>query len=205
MDLWDPPSQAVCAAYDGNLRKVRRLVQQDWRLLDANDWENTPLTAASGQGQVEVIRYLLYKGAEVNLPSPLGDSALDVACGHGRLEAASLLLAHGADPAGAREDDCTPLMRASAFGHTDVVVLLLAHGCGDIDRRCIDERTALHYACGRGHVRVVRALLGPGADPHAVDRDGETPLSRAVRLGREECVAMLQVCVIDYSDMVGAS
>jgi ankyrin repeat protein len=40
---------------------------------------------------------------------------------------------------------------------------------------------------------VVRALLGAGADPHIVTRKGETPLAMAVRLGREECVAELQV------------
>jgi ankyrin repeat protein len=183
------------AAYDGDLEAVRRLVQQDRRLLEADDAVRTPLIAASDEGQVEVIRYLMDEGAQVNLRDPEGASALDVACCCGHLVAASLLLAHGADAAAADYDGIgwTPLMHASAFGHTDVVALLLAHGCGDIDRRSSNGRTALHRACGRGNVRVVRALLGAGADPHVVDHDNQTPLAMAVRRGREDCVAELQV------------
>jgi ankyrin repeat protein len=195
MDVPEPDERdAVDAAWEGDLEEVRRLVQQDRRLLDANNGADTPLTVAAWRGRVEVIRYLLGEGAEVNLRCPLGASALEVACDRGQLEAASLLLAHGADAAAAGVDGRTPLMRASAYGHTAIAVLLLARGCGNIDRRCIDERTALYHACRPGRVRVVRALLGAGADPHAVDRDGETPLARAVRLGQgEECVAVLQV------------
>jgi ankyrin repeat protein len=184
----------VDAAYYGDLEEVRRLVQQDRRLLDANDGDDTPLTTASEQGRIEVIRYLLDEGAQVDLLSPLGASALEEACFRGQLEAASLLLAHGADAAAAGDGGETPLMFASANGYADVVALLLAHGCGDIDRRdVLNGWTALHDACLYGYVRVVRALLGAGGDAHVVDHNGETPLAAAVRLGREECVALLQV------------
>jgi ankyrin repeat protein len=40
---------------------------------------------------------------------------------------------------------------------------------------------------------VVRALLGAGADPHVVDRDGETPLAMALRRAETECVSELRV------------
>jgi uncharacterized protein len=187
----------INAAREGDLEEVRHLVQQDRRLLEADNGECTPLTVAAWGGRVEVIRYLMDEGAQVSLRDPEGDSALDVACYRGHVGTASLLLAHGAEAAAAGRDGWTPLMSASLGGFTDVVALLLAHGCGDIDRRRIYERTAVHDACGSGHVRVVRALLGAGADPHTVDRDGETPLVTAIRLGREECVAVLQVCVVD--------
>jgi ankyrin repeat protein len=168
-------------------------VQRDRGLLDANDGYDTPLTAAAWNGRVEVIRFLLEEGAEVDLLSPLGASALEEACVHGYLETASLLLAHGADAAAAWGEGDTPLMSASRRGSADVVALLLAHGCGDIDRRRSDGLMALYYACAPGHVRVVRALLGAGADPHVVDHDDHTPLAMAVRMGRGECVAEVQV------------
>jgi uncharacterized protein len=197
MDHSEPDEEDVEAlleaAGEGDLEEVRRLVQQDRRLLNANGvW--TPLTAASEQGQVEVIRYLLDEGAQVNLRDRSGDSALDEVCYHGQLEAASLLLAHGADAAAAGDEGDTPLMLASARGHTNVVALLLAHGCGDINRQTTEYgRTAVHSASWNGYVRVVRALLGAEADPHIVDRVGETPLVTAVRLDHEECVAVLEV------------
>jgi ankyrin repeat protein len=66
-------------------------------------------------------------------------------------------------------------MLACKPGHTDIVALLLAHGCGDIDRRhVLGGWTALHQASrwGLGHADVMRELLGAGADPHVVDRQG---------------------------------
>jgi hypothetical protein len=200
MDVPEPDEEdanaraIVAAVHRGDLEEVRRLVEQDRGLLDANNGSSTPLRAAAWGFSVEVMRYLLDEGADANLQSPIGCSALDVACIRGHLGMASLLLAHGADAAAVWGEGETPLMRACAYGHADIVALLLAHGCGDISRqRGLGGSTALHYACVDEHVRIVRALLGAGADPHAVDPNGETPLARAVRLGHEECVAVLQV------------
>jgi ankyrin repeat protein len=184
----------IRAAYHGTLEEVRRLVQQDQGLLDADDGESTPLTAASGEGRVEVLRYLLGEGAQVNLRNPRDWTALERACYHGRREAVYVLLAHGADAAAADQNGWTPLMVASENGHTDVVALLLAHGCGDIDRRSREMLwTALHHVPSDGPPGVVRALLGAGADPHVVDGDGETPLAMALRRDDQEYVAVLQV------------
>jgi ankyrin repeat protein len=188
------PKAIVDAAEDGDLEEVRRLVQQDRGLLDANDNHSTPLTAAAWGGHVEVMRFLLEEGAQVDLQDPVDFSALGCACEKGHTEAIHLLLAHGADPAIAMGGGATPLFLASGQGHTDVVAVLLAHGCGDVDQESpFNGWRALHYACDEGHAGVSMALLGAGADPHEVEDHGETPLAMAVQRGREECVAILQV------------
>jgi ankyrin repeat protein len=194
----------VVAAREGNLEEVRRLVQRDRGLLDADggSWEWTPLTAAALRGHVEIVRYLLDEGARPGLRDPQGWSALELACLHGHLGTVSLLLAHGAD-AGAAEPawGMTPLMRASEYGHADIVALLLTHGCGDIDRQDTRGVTALHYACNNGDAGVVRALLGAGADPHIVHHEYGTPLTLAVRIGHDDdqCVRELQVRLVKMS------
>jgi ankyrin repeat protein len=184
----------VRAADKGNLEAVRRLVQRDRGLLDANGDSWTPLTAAASSGHVGVIRYLLEEGAQLGLRDPDGWTALDVAC-YGHLGMVSLLLAHGVNAAAAKPGGgMTPLMTASACGHAIIVALLLAHGCGDIDTQDTCGLTALHHAsCKEEHAAVVRALLGAGADPHVVDDDDETPLAMALRGAMWECVAELQV------------
>jgi uncharacterized protein len=185
----------VDAADKGNLEAVRRLVQRDRGLLDANNHICTPLTAAAREDHVDVVRYLLEEGAQIGLRNPYGWSALDLACFRGHRGTVSLLLAHGAD-AGAAEPGwgTTPLMHGCGGGHTNIVALLLAHGCGDIGRQDTGGVAALHRAYSEEeHAGVVRALLGAGADPHVVDHHGETPLAMAARNNHVQCSAELQV------------
>jgi ankyrin repeat protein len=90
-------------------------VQQDRGLLVAiggHDEGYTPLTAAAWGGHVEVMRYLLEEGAQVNLQDEADFTALGCACEQGYTEAIHVLLAHGADAALAFYDGHTPLMMA---------------------------------------------------------------------------------------------
>jgi ankyrin repeat protein len=186
----------VTAADRGDLEEVRRLVQQDRQLLDA-EWDlYTPLKAAAWKGRVEVVRYLLDEGADINLRPDGSDSTLGRACHHGHVEVVAMLLARGAETGPSPGDGWTPLMAASSQGHTDSVQLLLAHGCGDIDQQHSSGQTALRWACAFVRAGVVEVLLGAGADPHLVDRGGYTPLSEAVLHGRVECVAVLKVSMV---------
>jgi ankyrin repeat protein len=200
-DMDEQDKEAVVeAAGRGDLDEVRRRVQQDRGLLDAV-WTHdqfeylSPLTAAAKEGRLDVVRYLLDEGADINLRTPSGKTAVELACIRGRLEIAALLLARGADTS-PRASGWIPLMGASGKGHTDVVELLLAHGCDDIDQVLMmgTEETALHIACLYGRAEIVRLLLGAGADPHLVTRrEGRTPLAIAVAEGKDDCVALLQV------------
>jgi ankyrin repeat protein len=192
--------QAVIeAAERGNVEEVRRLVQQNRQLLEAVrvGGADAPLTAAARAGRVEVVRYLLDEGADINLRPSGFSTALHRACFYGHVEVVALLLARGAHT-GPSNSGWTPLMAASSEGHTDVVGLLLAHSSGDIDQQVPSSgKTALRLACDYyARAGVVEVLLGAGADPHAVDRDGHTPLWEAVRHGHVECVAVLEVSMV---------
>jgi ankyrin repeat protein len=184
----------VQAAERGDLEEVRRLVQQDRQLLNARCYWDTPLTGAAKWGRVEVVRYLLDEGADINLRSgSLARSALEWSCANGHVEVAALLLERCADTTPSRSG-WTLLLSASCGGHVGVVELLLAHGCGDLDQPDLDSgSTALHWASINGRSCVVRVLLGAGADPHVVDRYGDTPLTEAVEHKRVVCVAWLKV------------
>ena len=96
----------------------------------------------------------------------VGDTALHVAAAGYRVEIAKLLLAAGADPNAARNH------RRSAPLH------YAADGSG-----CEPER----------QVAMIRLLLDAGADIHAQDKNGATPLHRAVRT---RCAAAVK-CLLD--------
>lgn len=110
-----------------------------------------------------------------------------IACKHGHADVVRLLLADGRVDPGANDD--AALREASMHGHTDVVRLLLAdarvnplgdgliHASGaghtDIVRALLEDgranshacNWALTEACKRGHVEVVRLLLGVASRP----------------------------------------
>jgi hypothetical protein len=168
----------IRAALKGQLDEVRRLVQQDRRLLEVIFINFTPLACAAYNGRVEVVRYLLDEGAQVNLKAEGGSTALECACMTGQSEVVKLLVARGA---GTGKDGLTALTRAVHHGHTDVVEALLA--CGDqmlVDYAMSkDGGTILHYACFGGCSGVVRVLLRAGADPHLGTVTGGSPRSFA--------------------------
>ena len=61
-----------------------------------------------------------------------------------------------------------------------------------IDIRNEARETPLHAAADGGHADVVRLLLARGADAHAVEESGQTPLDYAVALGNGDAVAALR-------------
>jgi ankyrin repeat protein len=196
---------AIVAAMHGNLEELRRLVQQDRQLLDAQWGELTPLTVAARRGNLEVVRYLLDEGADINLqPRDDGTGILEEACMNGLLELVTLLLARGAYT-GPDNMGWTPLMAASSQGHTDVAKLLLAHGCCNVDDRTYGRATtALHSACFRERAGVVGLLLEAGADPCLEDEDGITPLADVMRRGHVDCVAVVQVSTMSACPCYGS-
>ena len=97
----------VAAAIAGDLAEVRRLVDAGTPVDTADRWGSTALAFAAGEGRVEVVRFLLERGADPSKRERFFDqSPLDRALGGGpfteglppeRLEIAFLLLQHGAD------------------------------------------------------------------------------------------------------------
>jgi ankyrin repeat protein len=95
-DIW-------AAAFVGNISRVRDLLDSDPSLIDqmGADRSGTPLVHASGRGHLEMVRLLLERGANPNVPEP-GNAphgrALYSAVYGRHFEVAKLLLEHGANP-----------------------------------------------------------------------------------------------------------
>ena len=109
-------------------------------------------------GDVEKVKDLLTKGAEVDVRDRNGMTPLLLAARKGNSETVRLLLAHGAN---VNAQDYylawTPLILASALGHKKVVKLLLEHGA-DIDIKDQNGMTALKYAVKNGYKEIVELL-----------------------------------------------
>jgi outer membrane protein assembly factor BamB len=89
----------MLAARSGDLKEVRRLVESGVPLDAADSWGTTPLALAVQQNEIEVVRYLLEKGADPSSRETFfGASVLDLALWKGEpdYEVARILLAAGA-------------------------------------------------------------------------------------------------------------
>jgi outer membrane protein assembly factor BamB len=106
VDARQPPD-LVTAAIAGDVAAVRRMVDGGAAVDSADRWGSTALAFAASEGHVEVVRFLLERGADPSQPERFfGQSPLARALGSGpfteglppeRIEIALLLLRHGAD------------------------------------------------------------------------------------------------------------
>jgi ankyrin repeat protein len=84
------------AAVDGNLHRMQ-LLHFAGANVNARGNCCLPLYLAAGEGRLDVVRYLLDQGADVNAREQFGDTALTEAVFNGQLAAAKELLLRGAE------------------------------------------------------------------------------------------------------------
>ena len=90
--------------------------------------KRTHLMYASMKGDVERVRWLLARGAPMELKDNYGHTALYLAAICNRAEVARVLIAAGADVEATDNFGFTPLYIASTFGCADVLEVLFAAG-----------------------------------------------------------------------------
>lgn len=126
------------AAVKGDLERVRELLDQDPSLANrVSDYGSyylgcgAPIKNAAAEGHIEVVKLLLARGADPNLPeegiAPRGH-ALYSAVANGHYEIAKLLLEHGAYPNVEVESSADTLSRAIMSGDQKMIDLLCSYG-----------------------------------------------------------------------------
>jgi ankyrin repeat protein len=86
--------------------------------------KNEELLEASKKGDVEKVRKLLKKGADVNAKNFLGYTPLHYGAANGHIEVVKLLLEHGADPNIKNNEGKTAIDLARKEGYFDIVELI---------------------------------------------------------------------------------
>jgi len=115
------------------------------------------------KGDLEEVKRLLEKGADVNAKDKDGWTPFSRAANDGHKEVAELLIAKGADMNTKDNWGETPLYQAVENGHKEVVELSIAKGA-DVNAKCDDGATLLHMAAIKGNKDIIELLIAKGAD-----------------------------------------
>ena len=151
----------------------------------------TPLQYAVLKGRTEMTKLLLKAGAAVSGEYRDGQSLLHVAAARGYAAIIELLVQAGANVQALDATGNTPLDSAVLHDQPFAVAALLRDRASATYVHPLDGRGALHEACMRGYVDMLRPLIDAGADPTARDRFGQTPLDIALAYKNGNVVAAL--------------
>ncbi|XP_068582467.1 ankyrin repeat and SOCS box protein 2-like isoform X2 [Cebidichthys violaceus] len=89
------------------------------------------------------------------------------------------------------KDGWIPLHDAAFCGQTECLKILLRAHPGSVDKRTLQEQTALLLAVSCEHLSCVQCLLETGADPDISNKNKETPLYKACELDDMDMVSLL--------------
>lgn len=145
-------------------------------------------------GEEDNVRSLIQSGVDINAVDDDGDTALYYAVSNASQGVVELLLKHGANP-NICGSNGVPLRLAAGRGWTQIVRTLISSGARVDARSTVATTqgvTALMVAAGAGHVECVQILLMQGADPGAVDADGDSALFYARSNGQNSTSELLR-------------
>nr|MBC7612612.1 ankyrin repeat domain-containing protein [Pseudopedobacter sp.] len=127
-----------------------------------NDYSEDGFTAlglAAYFGREEVARYLVLKGAEVNLPSNNGFNVfpLHSAAAGSHTSIARMLIENKAEVNVLQKSGVSPLHSAAQNGNIEIIILLLEKGA-KVDSRMEGGKLAADLAKEKGHLEIAEIL-----------------------------------------------
>jgi ankyrin repeat protein len=155
-------SDRLCMAAEFNdIRGAAALLDKGVNPDSRDGLGRTALVTAAVAGHVEMVRFLLARGADVNVPSVDGHTALSGAIANNRREIFQLLLSKGAAVDGASGSGA-PLIYACVFKRIEFAKVLLSRGA-KANVKDQAGRTPLGVARGNEDNELMTLLVSHGA------------------------------------------
>ncbi len=174
-------------AEEQEIRRIQALVKDSPDLINAPGQNGTFMHQAVRDGRLNMVRFLLESGAEVDPRDNGGMTPLHMAALYGHKAIAELLLEHHATVnAQTKEWNKTPLHLATEKRYKTVVDALVNHGADVNLQNSLGETPLLLGVASRA---IVEALLAKNANVNLRSKQGYSPLHGAVH--NPEVVKML--------------
>jgi len=165
------------AVVNGDVDRVKQLIRVDPNLVNATygQYNWTPLHKAAKKGHLAVVKFLIEKGAKLEVRDTYGRTPLLLAS---KIDTAKLLVGSGADFKAISNSGFSVLHEAAYKGNIELAKLWIKKGV-DIEQQYKNGGTALLCAARRVKKQMVELLLKEGASINSRDSNGETALHKA--------------------------
>lgn len=179
-------------AYEGRWNEVRAEIEKG---ADPNAVLETSgdsiLFFAAEQGNMEMVRFLLAKGAKPDLASPSGETPLYGAAGSCQTEIVKLLVERGADPR-KRAGSHGSVMHIAAQHCAPLIAFFASRGLSvNTENSESNELTPLMAAAASGNADGTKELLRLGADIHRRNRDNQNAFDYVFHLKNSKILILL--------------
>ena len=135
--------------------------------------ENQQLISLSLNGDLETLKYLISKGANIESSTEEGFTPLHIASQEDHLDIIKYLVENGANIESKTNDRLTPLHIACLSGYIKIVKYLIENGAS-IESEEKSGFTSLHIACLYNEIEIVKYLIEKGANiesfSHRIDK-----------------------------------
>lgn len=181
----------------GEFQNFKALCEKRPKWINEQDEEGmTPLYQAVINKRWDIAKYLIERGADVNLKNKYGCNALQCAlCGYIDVDLVKCFVDHHADLNAKNRYGASILHYGLSMEDLDVnlVKYLVKHGA-DVNLQRDDGCTPLHIAIRDKCKKVTKQLAECGADVNVKNKSGVTPLYYAVR----SCDLDMVKCLVEH-------
>lgn len=164
-DLSDALRDGDLVAIKAAVKKNPALIKMEMETSPASKG-NTMLNQAAFWGKLDVVKFLIARGSDVEHHGFCDSTPLGSAAFMGQVEVVKFLLSKHANVNAKGNIGGTPLHEAVFGQKVECIKLLLAAGA-NIEARDDLQNTPLFKAADRGNAEIVELLLKKGANPNA--------------------------------------
>lgn len=169
----------LTAASDGDIKAVNKFIKDGIYLDFRDDNGGTALFYASNEENVEIVKTLLYYGANPNIKNIDGITALlNVSCYS--FPISELLLLTPKTKLNLSDRYSTTAMHYAAYyGQYDIVDMLLFYGA-DASKKTAFKNSTTYLAAFSGNIGIMELLINNGQSPFEENKEGLSALSVSI-------------------------
>ncbi|WP_353283954.1 ankyrin repeat domain-containing protein [Wolbachia endosymbiont (group A) of Lypha dubia] len=167
------------AIENNNKNIIEFLLSKEVGVNDTDKQGYTPLHYAAWRDRLEVAKFLIEKGADINAAdtSTAGKKPMHVAAENNSESVIEFLLEKGVSVDEADKNGWTPLHYAARFGQLEVAKFLIEKGADiNVADASIAGKRPIHVATEENNKDIIEFFLSKGASVNDTDKDGRALL-----------------------------